>query len=266
MLWEYKDKVKMTVRSPQTLFIGNNIIRLNDVDSTNSFALSLLRNTEMEEGAVITAHAQTLGRGQRGNTWFSEPGKNITCSILLKPNFLNINLQFDLTRAIALGLSDLLNDLLPSSAINIKWPNDIIADGKKIAGILIENVINGTRVSTSVVGIGLNVNQQHFGIDAAHAVSISQLAGKEFVVEEVQQQLFSHVEARYLQLRAGKLDKLRSEYHARLFKLDIIANYTDYKNTFEAKLESVSNEGILFLRDLDGKERRFGFHEVGMMF
>ena len=168
----------MTVRSPQTLFIGNNIVRLNDVDSTNSFALSLLRNTEMEEGAVITAHAQTLGRGQRGNTWFSEPGKIITCSILLKPNFLNINLQFDLTRAIALGLSDLLNDLLPSSAINIKWPNDIIADGKKIAGILIENVINGTRVSTSVVGIGLNVNQQHFGIDAAHAVSISQLDGK----------------------------------------------------------------------------------------
>ncbi|HET6992286.1 MAG TPA: biotin--[acetyl-CoA-carboxylase] ligase [Bacteroidia bacterium] len=256
----------MPQRSSQTLFIGNHIIKLNEVDSTNTFALSLLRGADVAEGAVITARVQTSGRGQRGNSWFSEPGKNITCSIILKPVFLDISLQFDLTRAIALGISDLLSDLLPSSEIRIKWPNDIIADGKKVAGILIENVVNGTQVSASVAGIGLNVNQSGFGPDNPHAVSVFQLTGREFEIEEAMQHLFAHIEARYLQLRAGKIEKLREDYHARLFKRDVVARYTDFKTIFDAILERVSEEGMLCLRCAEGVERRFGFKEVGVLY
>ncbi len=256
----------MPFRSPQTLFIGNPIVKLNEVDSTNTFALSLLRGKDVTEGTVVTTQSQTTGRGQRGNSWFSESGKNITCSIILKPTFLDVAKQFDLTRTIALGIADLMCNLLPSSKIHIKWPNDIIADGKKVAGILIENIINGTQVSASVVGIGLNVNQSDFGSNAPNAVSISQLAGKEFEMEEILQQLFANIEARYLQLRAGQIQKLRDEYHARLFMRDVVARYTDFKTVFDAKLECVTPEGILVLWDGDGVERRFGFKEVGVLY
>lgn len=256
----------MTLRSPQTLFIGNHIVKLNEVDSTNSFALGLLRGADIAEGAVVTARSQTTGRGQRGNSWFSEPGKNITCSIILKPTFLDISLQFDLTRAVALGIADLLSDLLPSTEVRIKWPNDIIADGKKVAGILIENVVNGNQVSASIAGIGLNVNQADFGNDAPHAVSVLQLTGREFETEEAMKHLFANIEARYLQLRGGNVEKLRADYHARLFKRDVPARYTDFKTIFDATLESVSVEGMLCLRCADGVEKRFGFKEVGSLY
>jgi BirA family biotin operon repressor/biotin-[acetyl-CoA-carboxylase] ligase len=256
----------MASGSPETLFIGNHIVRLGEVDSTNTFTMGLLRGADIAEGAVVTAKIQTSGRGQRGNSWFSEPGKNITCSILLKPVFLGVTRQFDLTRAVALGISDLLTDLLPGTQVHIKWPNDIIADGKKVAGILIENIVNGEQLSASVVGIGMNVNQSNFGGDAPHAISVFQLTGKEFEIENAMQHLFSHIEARYLQLRAGQNAKLREDYHARLFKLGVMSRYTDFKTIFDATLENISEEGMLCLRDGDGLERRFGFKEVGLLY
>jgi BirA family biotin operon repressor/biotin-[acetyl-CoA-carboxylase] ligase len=256
----------MASGSPQTLFIGNHIVRLGEVDSTNTFALGLLRGADIAEGAVVTAKVQTSGRGQRGNSWFSEPCKNITCSILLKPVFLSISAQFDLTRAVALGISDLLCELLPTTKVHIKWPNDIIADGKKVAGILIENILNGDQYSAAVVGIGMNVNQSSFGTDAPKAVSVFQLTGKEFDIEEAMQHLFAHVEARYLQLRAGKTEKLRSDYHEKLFRLGEPARYTDFKTIFDATLEKISEEGLICLRDKDGAERKYNFKEVGLLY
>ncbi|MEO5642220.1 MAG: biotin--[acetyl-CoA-carboxylase] ligase [Bacteroidia bacterium] len=256
----------MASGSPQTLFIGNHIVRLGEVDSTNTFTMGLLRGADIAEGAVVIAKVQTSGRGQRGNSWFSEPGRNITCSILLKPVFLAVNHQFDLTRAIALGITDLLTDLLPTTQVHIKWPNDIIADGKKVAGILIENVLNGDQVSASVVGIGMNVNQTNFGSDAPHAVSVYQLTGKEFALEEAMQHLFSHIEARYLQLRAGHKEKLRQDYHSRLFRLGVMSRYTDFKTIFDASLENITEEGLLCLKDGDGLERKYNFKEVGLLY
>lgn len=256
----------MASGTPQTLFIGNHIVRLGEVDSTNTFTMGLLRGADIAEGAVVTAKIQTSGRGQRGNSWFSEPGKNITCSILLKPVFLSVSHQFDLTRAIALGISDLLCDLLPSTQVRIKWPNDIIADGKKVAGILIENCLNGDQVSASVVGIGMNVNQSNFGSDAPHAVSVFQLTGKEFAIEEAMMHLFSYIEVRYLQLRAGQKEKLRQDYHSRLFRQGVLSRYTDFKTIFDATLEHISEEGLLCLKDGDGNERKYNFKEVGLLY
>ncbi len=255
----------MTFGNPQTMFIGNQLVSLDEVDSTNTFAINLLRNSEIAEGTVVTARAQTGGRGQRGNSWHSENGKNITCTIILKPTFLSIAFQFDLTRAVALGIADLLSDLLQSNAIHIKWPNDIFADGKKICGILIENILNGQQISASVVGIGLNVNQAAFAFDSPNAVSIFQLTENEMKIDELQKMLFACVEARYLQLRAGQIDKLRSEYDQLLFRKNAKSSYTDFKNIFEATLETVTPEGLLVLKTPNGDERKFGFKEVGFL-
>ena len=135
-----------------------------------------------------------------------------------------------------------------------------------MAGILIENVVNGDQLSASIVGIGMNVNQSNFGNDAPHAVSVYQLTGKEFDIEDAMQHLFSHIEARYLQLRAGHAEKLRNDYHERLFRRGIMSRYTDFKTIFDATLETISEEGMLCLKDKDGLERKFNFKEVGLLY
>lgn len=255
----------MTSGSPTSLFIGHHIVRLNEVDSTNTFALSLLRGAEVTEGTVISARHQHQGRGQRGNTWFSESGKNITCSIILRPAFLDPTLQFDLNRAVALGISDLLISLLPATPVHIKWPNDIMAGNKKICGILTENVLQGNQFSVSVVGVGLNLNQQNFGDETPRAVSLFQLTEREFDNEEMMKHLFSYIEARYLQLRSGRTEMLRTDYESRLFRRGVPGRYTDFKTIFDATIETVTPEGLLVMKDGEGQERRFGFKEVGML-
>lgn len=256
----------MSPGSPSTLFIGHHVIRLQEVESTNTFALSLLRSADAVEGTVVAAKSQTSGRGQRGNFWFSEPGKNITCSIILRPTFLDASCQFDLTRAVALAISDLLISLLPATPVHIKWPNDIVAGGKKICGILIENSLSGPQVVASVVGIGLNLNQAGFGDETPKAVSLFQLTGTEIDMEEAFSHLFAAIESRYLQLRGGHTKQIREEYEARLFRKGIPSRYTDFKTIFDATLETVSPEGLLVLTDAEGTQRRFGFREVGLLY
>jgi BirA family biotin operon repressor/biotin-[acetyl-CoA-carboxylase] ligase len=117
-----------------------------------------------------------------------------------------------------------------------------------------------------VVGIGMNVNQTNFGSDAPRAVSVFQLTGKEFELEEAMRHLFSHIEGRYLQLRAGHTDKIRNDYDGRLFKRGVLSRYTDFKTIFDATLENITEEGLLCLRDGDGLERKFNFKEVGLLY
>jgi BirA family biotin operon repressor/biotin-[acetyl-CoA-carboxylase] ligase len=242
------------------------VIRLQEVDSTNTFALGLVRSAEAPEGTVVSARIQNMGRGQRGNSWFSEPGKNITCSIILRPAFLDPSRQFDLIRAVALGVSDLLMNLLPDFKVQIKWPNDILVDGKKICGILIENSLNGNQLSASVVGIGINLNQSEFSLDTPHVVSFYCLTKKTLDPESVMQEMFGCVEARYLQLRNGPVTRVRDDYESRLFRKGVLARYTDFKTIFNATLEFVSPDGFLVLVDEFGQERRFGFREIGQLF
>ncbi|CAN5256649.1 biotin--[acetyl-CoA-carboxylase] ligase [soil metagenome] len=256
----------MTSESPHTLFIGNQIIRLEEVDSTNNFSAALIRDTTIPEGTVVITEKQTSGRGQRGNTWYSEPGKNITCSIILKPVFLNIQNQFDLTRVIALGISDFLKGIFPESEIYIKWPNDIIVNDRKIAGILIENSISSGKISSSVVGIGINVNQENFEEGASSAISIYQLSGKKFELTSLLKPLFRNIEARYLQLRASNLEKLRSDYDNLLFRKGVLSRYTDFDSVFDAVLEEVTVEGLLCLRRQNGQMSQYNFKEIGLLF
>lgn len=246
-----------------SLFVGQRIMRLDQVDSTNSFAMGILKGMPVEEGVVITTAKQTRGRGQRGNTWESEPGKNITCSIILKPTFLDPSLQFDLTRAASLALSDVIADLLPERDIRIKWPNDIYVDGKKIAGILIENVLISNRINYAVVGIGLNVNQTEFSASGTGATSLKLLGQVEFDLNNLLRMICAAVEVRYLQLRAGKTEQLRAEYFNRLFMANIVTRYTDFTKVFDAKILEVTKEGFLVLELTDGSLRRFAMKEVG---
>ena len=162
------------------LFVGQNLVTLKEVDSTNTFLKNILSNSKpVPEGTVIMAEDQFAGRGQRENVWHAEPGKNLTFSILLKPAFIDAQSQFDVTRAASLGVYDALMPLL-GHKLKIKWPNDIYYGSKKLGGMLIENILQGSQIKHSVVGIGLNINQEHFPDNAGNATSVKQILHKDY--------------------------------------------------------------------------------------
>ncbi len=162
----------------KTLFIGQHIIELDSVDSTNSYLKNLLSNSKpLPDGTVIMADHQYAGRGQSNNEWQTEYGKNLTFSIYLKPNFLTLNHQFNLNKAISLGINDCLRTII-GEGCKIKWPNDIYYENQKLGGVLIENITSGSNIKASIIGISLNVNQITFSENLNNATSISKILQK----------------------------------------------------------------------------------------
>lgn len=232
-----------------TLFIGHPIKILDQVDSTNSFALNLLREAPCAEGCVIWAKEQSLGRGQRGTTWSSEPGANLTFSVILRPHFLSIEGQFQLTKAIALAVAGFVSHVLEDYAhVKIKWPNDIYVKNCKIAGILIENVLEQSAMKYSVAGIGLNVNQLVFDPSVPNPISLRSLAGKEFDTEDCLVQLCSFIEKQYLDLRAGNYQQLDEAYHNLLYRRGVQGSFKWNGERVEAEIEGVNKAGHLVLK------------------
>src|SRR5680860_150521 len=159
-----------------------NIIVLKDVESTNNYANQLILSNA-EEGTVVLAQFQKKGRGQQGNQWESQSGKNLLASIILYPKFLKAGNQFLISKMVSLGLVEYLRHEVRD--VSIKWPNDIYIGNKKIAGILIENAIKGRNLFSTVIGVGLNLNQKNFLSDAPNPVSLYQLTGKEYNIKSV---------------------------------------------------------------------------------
>ena len=234
-----------------------NVVWLDRIDSTNSEALRRL--PELVSGTVLAAREQTAGRGQRGNVWFTEPGKNLTFSIVLK------DLPLEASDSICLNYlsSVALVDFLDSKGVkaDIKWPNDIYAGGRKLCGILIENTLGPDgRLAASVVGIGLNINQKDFP-QLANATSLSLCTGKEYDLEESLEAflvVFDSLLSRLLE------SSLQASYTARLFRRGVSARYHDLllDEEFTGVLEGVAPDGRVCIRDNTGVQRLYRFKEV----
>src|ERR1700752_1538956 len=145
----------------QTLFTGRHLMNLESTNSTNDFINGLLAKNQLPEGSVVVAEAQAPGRGQSGEKWISQPGKNLLMSLLFYPSFLSLHDLFMLSKAFSLGIYDFLFDEIKMD-VKIKWPNDIYFQDKKLCGILIENSIRRETLNHTILGIGLNVNQEVF--------------------------------------------------------------------------------------------------------
>jgi BirA family transcriptional regulator, biotin operon repressor / biotin---[acetyl-CoA-carboxylase] ligase len=180
---------------------------------------------------------------------------------LLKPTFLAAKEQFNLTVAVSLALSDYLSEKLDAELL-IKWPNDLMAAGKKISGILIENSLSGDFLIQSVVGIGVNVNQTDFEINTA--TSMIQLAGNKFELTDELNELLRYVEKRYLQLREGKTDLLRAEYLQRLFWKGENRIFRSNEQEFAGKIEGVDSIGKLAIGTEKGVTY-FGLKEISFI-
>ena len=237
-----------------------NIICVETAASTNSYFKESARKRVLEEGSVVVAHNQTAGKGQRGNSWESEAGKNITCSMLLYPTFLPVQRFFLLSEAVSLGVKETLDAF--TDGIIIKWPNDIYYQEKKIAGILIENELTGNVYTSSVVGIGLNVNQERFLSNAPNPVSLKQITGEEQDTEALLKELVGNILYRYEQLRSGYIETIIRMYHNALYRIDGFHLFEDEAGIFTARIDRVSDDGLLHLVTDRNEECSYAFKNV----
>ncbi|MFD0766496.1 biotin--[acetyl-CoA-carboxylase] ligase [Mucilaginibacter lutimaris] len=234
---------------------------LKEVDSTNTFLKNILSNSKpVPEGTVIMAEDQFAGRGQRDNTWYAEPGKNLTFSILLNPTFLSAQQQFDLTRAISMGVYDALYPLLRDN-LKIKWPNDIYHGDAKLGGMLIENILQGNHIKHSIIGIGLNVNQKSFPPGAVNATSIKKILQRDYELKNILAEICNHIEAYYLHLKAGRIDFVRNLYLSRLYWLNEQRRFKSNGDIFKGVIKNVEPAGMLVINK-SGLEERYNLKEI----
>jgi len=242
------------------MIIGSKILFFENLPSTNTQAAILLKSNELTEGTVIFTNYQLAGRGQMGNIWESEYGKNLLISIVLSPSMIIPSDQFYISMTVSLGISDFLKRYI--QVCRIKWPNDIYVNNDKIAGLLIENSIMGNHIENTIAGIGLNINQDIFLSDAPNPVSLKLITGMTFELNICLNQLVSDLDKRYKQLIAGKSDQIKEEYISQLFRLNELHNYRDKNGIFSGRINSVNDYGWLQIERENGRIREYSFKDV----
>lgn len=224
----------------------------------------MLRQNDVENFTSVWALHQTAGRGQRGNSWVTESGKNLTFSILIRLNSFNIFQQFELNQLISLSILDVLKRYLPF--VQLKWPNDILADQKKIAGILIENTIQGNLIKHSIVGIGLNVNQTEFDSSLSHATSLKKILEIDFNLNYLLLEIQNSIHFRIEQFENNNYNIIDKEYTQNLFGWQEWKTFkTLDKSTFEGKIIGISQEGKLMLENKDASIKVFEMKEISFV-
>ncbi|MEW5846240.1 MAG: biotin--[acetyl-CoA-carboxylase] ligase [Bacteroidota bacterium] len=231
------------------------------VSSTNDICQQRA-NMGVAEGVVIAAEFQEQGRGQRGNAWESQAGLNLTFSMLLRPTFLPVGEQFYLSKAIALAITDWLKAYVENKPVKIKWPNDIYIGNSKICGILIENSFSGQNLETSVVGIGVNLNQINFPDDLPNPTSLLLETGKKVTPQDALPEVISCIGARYLQLVESNRVAIDNDYLNAIYRKDQLCKYYSNGEEFEATITGIHPTGELILKTSNGEIRTFAFKEV----
>ena len=227
------------------LIVGQNLVTLKEVDSTNTFLKNILANNEpVPEGTVIMAESQIAGRGQQQNKWYSSIGESLAFSILLKPSFLPINQQFELTCAVSLGIYDALKTLVDSE-IKIKWPNDIYVGSRKLGGILIENQVQGSIIKNTIVGIGLNINQRQFPEWVPNATSLYQILHTDYDLKALLFEICRNIERWYIKLKQDDNSHIHAAYLQALYKLNTQGCFKAQDAIFDGVITGVSAGGLL---------------------
>jgi BirA family transcriptional regulator, biotin operon repressor / biotin---[acetyl-CoA-carboxylase] ligase len=242
------------------------IIHITETTSTNEYLSELQKKEKLEEGTIVWTDFQTAGKGQTGNSWESDPNKNLLFSILFYPDFLEAAEQFILSQAISLAIVDTLKPLLKNKTVSIKWPNDIYVGNKKMVGILIENTIKGSSIDTCIAGIGINVNQEIFKSNTPNPVSLKQLTGETYPLDDLLKTLQNNLLTRYVELCNNNETITVLDYKENLFRKNGYYPYKSSDSVFEAKIKSVLPSGHLVLEKKNGEILKFAFKEVQFLF
>ena len=230
---------------------------VKQTESTNALCWEINREKALPEGFVVYTDFQSAGKGQPGNSWESADGKNLLFSIVLHPLHVPMNELFLLSELVSIAIKRALRVYIPD--ITVKWPNDIYIGDKKLAGILIENSLQGNKIKTVVVGVGLNVNQKEFVSNAPNPVSLLQIIGKRQKRKELLQHICENIMDLYAELDK---DKIRMEYAASLYRKEGYHTYQVENGSFMAKIIKVHPDGQLELETEDGERKGFYFKEV----
>ncbi len=240
--------------------MGSKILFLPAMTSTNAYAFQLLKNSILPEGTVIYTNYQTTGRGYFGNRWESEDGKNLLVSIILNPSFIKPEDQFYISMAISLGICDFLWSYV--NECTIKWPNDIYVKNDKIAGILVDSALSGDKIEYTVVGIGLNVNQEKFSKSVPNPISMHLISGKNFNITDCLNKLLTILDKRYKQLISGDREPMKREYISKLFRYNEWTNFLDINGSFNGRIDTVTDDGCIVIERHDLKFCKYTFKEV----
>ncbi|MFZ4725994.1 MAG: biotin--[acetyl-CoA-carboxylase] ligase [Paludibacter sp.] len=234
-----------------------NSIYLKQTQSTNELLWKMLKENDIPEGFIVQTDFQLAGKGQTGNSWESDSGKNLLFSMLLFPKQIRPDQQFVISQIVSLAIQKTLAQY--TDEITIKWPNDIYWQNKKIAGILIENSLQGKHIKFSVIGIGLNINQTVFKSDAPNPVSLRQIIGKSINRKLILRSIYQNIMDLYHNF---DILKIQSEYFEFLYKKQGFQSFKTVEESFIAKIFAVHEDGRLELETEDGEYRSFYFKEV----
>lgn len=238
--------------------------RSDSIGSTNTYLRELGGGDPDYDYEVALADFQTAGRGQKGNTWESEQGKNLLFSILAHPHNIKVRDQFYISEAIALAVSDSVIDAAgPEYApyFSVKWSNDIYYKDYKMAGILIENTLQGDRIMDTVVGVGLDVNQEVFLSDAPNPISLKNITGKDYDRDKLLADIIDRFIG-YMELSEQQRHKVDKLYRERLYRREGYHKFRDANGCFEACIEGIQPNGCLMLQTIDGEHRVYEFKQV----
>lgn len=228
--------------------IGEPFISFSQVTSTNDEARKAIQEGLAAHGMAFFSSNQIAGRGQRGKTWSAAPGASMALSVLIQPRFLTVLQQFELNKAVALGVWDALAAPTGAAKLRIKWPNDLYWDNKKLGGILIESILTSSgQWPWAIVGIGLNLNQRSFDPSLPNPISLFQITEKEQDPSTMARSVCSFLSARLEQLQKKKTELLHEAYEQRLYKKDELAHFRSGDRTFSAVVKGVDKNGELRL-------------------
>lgn len=241
------------------------LIKLNAIDSTNDFLKKMSQDQQLENFTVVLAEIQNKGKGQQGAIWSSEPRKNLITSILISNTLSNIESLFLLNISVALSIVKALKTLnIPS--LSIKWPNDIMSENKKIAGILIENLIKENGKIESIVGIGLNVNQTKFE-DLTKASSLKNITDKEFDIEDILNKIITELKINIEKLLLDQESHLWESYHKWLYKKGTPMTFENESGErFMGIIQGVNKNGKLEITLENDLVKQYGIKEIKMLY
>lgn len=241
------------------------IIKLDAIDSTNDYLKALYKKVDFDDMILVVAKDQTKGRGQVGSKWHSEIGKSLNFSILKRFSELEIAHQFAINCAVSLGIKKGLEQI-GINTIKIKWPNDILADDKKLCGILIENQLQARNIVSSIIGVGINVNNHSFP-NLPKASSMLLIKKKEFDLDRVLQVVSDSISSELKRVEDRDFEDLKTEYEQHLFKKDIISVFENSKNErFNGIIRGISGTGELCLEMENESYKYFNLKDLQLLY
>jgi BirA family biotin operon repressor/biotin-[acetyl-CoA-carboxylase] ligase len=239
-----------------------NYLFLDTVDSTNSYAAR--KNTELADMTFVYTRCQTGGRGQRGNGWESKPGENLTFSLFIRHSNFPPIAQFSISECVALAIVDVLNKY--GVKASVKWPNDIYVGDKKICGILIEHSVTGNSLDYSIIGAGINLNQDTFESDAPNPISIYNITGKSVDLNQFRTDIAKRLEnGLYSLSHKSERERIHLLFKQNLWRGDgKVYPFVDTASgeQFYASIKDIEPMGFLCLELTDGSTRKYAFKEV----